>query len=350
MQKLKHKKYKKEFADELEGAHHISKRSTSMFHPDSSVRVCHDSQHSSNECECFDNCECYECEICEYCESSTDSCDCDDCLRCVICYENVEVKTINNYHIDTGCRCFPLQSHINYMVNIRDIRCYLCKELTDSLCDMCNNVWRSDNIDTEHHCEQTSSNCNQECSCRCRCVDDDDDDPSDPDLNYCCDGEVVSPVYKRLSSLIKWTDINYPVKTNPSCGGHLHVSFNTDMSLYSKLIVPEFTDELIKHLHKFGVENKVNPNSSLFKRLKGGCDYALISYNPEHQLFSTEKGSSRYTAVNYCWGLHRTIEIRVLPAFQKKYLYINMLKSIDEFIDRFLESKEHESQDIGVSF
>lgn len=349
MQKIKHKIYKKRFGCELEGAIPTSKRHTRAFHPDGSVHVVHNSPTNYPECECYQYCECEQCTICEGCDNSIDCCDCDSCLRCNSCDRYVELQAHDQVHLDTGCECYPPSGYVLSMSRAV-IRCVECIETEFTLCDTCTNLWRYQNMNTEYHCAETHTNCDRRCSCSCNCSDNDvDESIDDPDLTYCCDGELTSPVYKRISSLQKWADINYPVKTNRTCGGHFHVSFD-DLSLYSKLIEPEFPKALIAHLHKFGVENKVNPDSSLFKRLAGGCDYALLTYHPEEQLFCSDKGSGRYTAVNYCWGVHKTIEIRVLPAFQKKYLYISILKSIDVFIDRYLESKEYESQDIGVTF
>lgn len=129
-------------------------------------------------------------------------------------------------------------------------------------------------------------------------------------------GEIVSRPYKGSNILKAWFFKNYPTHTNETCGIHVHISF-LQTAFYTALTDIAFKDYFIQGMQKWGQENKIDPIHAFWYRLAGNNQYCLNNnWNPETQISSTSKNSSRYCIWNFCHSLRGTAECRLLPTFK----------------------------------
>lgn len=168
-------------------------------------------------------------------------------------------------------------------------------------------------------------------------------------------GELVSKPFSSLKELNQFLEKNYIDETH-SCGSlHIHVSFK-NIALYGQLMTPEFNKFFQKRMREWGKEWPCS-NREFWNRLEGGNRYCSRDYRADKQVKSTTKGYHRYTQLNYCWSFHKTLECRLLPAFQQvrtaKGAIEAYLNCIEEFleknpptIDKEIRSVETEEMDL----
>jgi len=151
-------------------------------------------------------------------------------------------------------------------------------------------------------------------------------------------GEVNSPAVEKITALENFIEGNYPFKMNSTCGIHVHFSFLNNF-YYSKLMDLRLTDILIEELERWK-ETTAESNSSkdnFQHRLDGDNTYCRREYRAEQQTQLTSKDSARYTVINYCFRMHGTIEVRVLPTFEKAETAITAVKKVKKIIEDFLK-------------
>lgn len=295
------------------------------FHHDGSVSVAGNNRDDcdgscQDDCECYYECECTYCQICVVCGDITDDCNCLECricTNCNQCYEDCECdwkrSECNEKSEDVDENHHDCQACINYWIeNHTTIDCY-----------------EADNH--ERNCEH---DCDCECRCECNCYDGEDG------TRHGQDGEIVSGIL-RENQLKGWFDGNEDaiLKTNHTCGMHVHVG-NIGHMEYGMLMSENFHDFLKAEVIKWGKEHKIKEDSALWKRLQGGNTYCRDSFKAEQQKMDTDKNSSRYCFINYCWALHGTIEIRLLPAFQKHELRYKAVSKVIDIIHTYLDNNK----------
>lgn len=126
-------------------------------------------------------------------------------------------------------------------------------------------------------------------------------------------GECISDPQK-LPSLLKWIPQHYPDYTNDTCGFHVHTSYN-EMRDYETLMERKFYDFFLARFAKWGKSYPIR-NTAFWARLEGKNTYCRKVFEPLKQAFISYKGVNRYTHLNYCWGLHGTLECRLFPMFK----------------------------------
>jgi len=150
-----------------------------------------------------------------------------------------------------------------------------------------------------------------------------------------CVGEIRSMPFESQEELLSFNDNNYPDVVNWRCGIHVHYSFKTELA-YQFLMKKAFHVYLKQRLREFGEQNKLNKDSEFWKRLAGLNQWCLDKHHPKLQIHDTSKSSYRYTFINYCYDLHKTMEIRVLPAFQRSDLAHKALVELESIINDYL--------------
>lgn len=177
-----------------------------------------------------------------------------------------------------------------------------------------------------------------------------DDEPT----GFCEDGSVtvdadwVGEVISRPIEIHKikgWIRDNYPDHINRSCGLHTHVSFDSLLS-YSQLMSNSFYDYFVKEFNQWGEKKNIRKNSAFWHRMKGGNTYCKTEFIPEQQVTDTSKSGPRYTQLNYCYGLHRTLECRMLPVFQKVSLSVSGVKKFISICNNYLKQAEREQSHV----
>ena len=159
----------------------------------------------------------------------------------------------------------------------------------------------------------------------------------------CCRyvGEVVSIPLNSIDEAVTWLDTFYPKISNKTCGMHIHVSLIDKLS-YMRLMSRTFYNYFLTRVTAWGVEKKINEGTIFWERLTGQNRYCLKKFIPEAQIKHTSKGGERYTHLNYCYGVHQTIECRLFPTFQKKELSLSALKLYADIIETFLAKTPRE--------
>ena len=273
---------------------------------DSSVVINDIESHSSDsdDCTCYDHCDCSDCTVCIFCESDESDCNCYECTKCGWCREFLK-----------SCDC-----------NKNDENCKNkgCDEY--NACDRCTEKYSDDQY---IQCK-TTINCNYECRCGydCTCGSEESD----------LIGEIASaPLLKK--EVKNWILSNYPDQTNSTCGIHVHLSFCSDVD-YSQLMTHEFYDYFLAKMEKWGNKNKINEGSAFWRRLEGST-YCNKKFIPDQQTYNN---GDRYTHINYCYSKYGTLEIRLLPAFQKSCLAVSAVREIIKIVNEYL--RQHKAQKV----
>lgn len=146
-------------------------------------------------------------------------------------------------------------------------------------------------------------------------------------------GEVASKP-NNFKGAINFINSCYPDHVNGTCGCHTHLSFTTNYA-YQRLMSKKFFDEFIDALEKWGKDNRIS-NKEFWNRLKGNNSYCKRKFNPKHQVHERGHSGDRYCFINYCWSMHKTLEIRVLPMFRDKEICKKAIYFIVMFINKYL--------------
>lgn len=126
-------------------------------------------------------------------------------------------------------------------------------------------------------------------------------------------GESVSDAL-TLTPLLKWIPRQYPDYTNESCGFHVHTSYRDNRD-YETLMERKFYDFFLARITRWGKGYPIR-NSAFWARLEGKNSFCRKNFQPLNQAFVTDKSGPRYAQLNYCWGLHGTLECRLFPMFK----------------------------------
>lgn len=132
-----------------------------------------------------------------------------------------------------------------------------------------------------------------------------------------------------------WMKKNYPSHVNGTCGLHVHMSFKS-MRYYQALMIPEYQKTIIAYITKWGLKEGFAKDHPLWARLGGKNEYCKDEFHADTQSRKTSKAydhhgeGNRYTMINYCHGLHTTLECRLLPMFDKPE---EGIKAVQEILD-----------------
>lgn len=135
-------------------------------------------------------------------------------------------------------------------------------------------------------------------------------------------GEIASTPLE-VKNTATWVKQYYPTVVNSTCGLHVHMSFASAL-MYQRLMTPDFPATLLAYMTEWAREEKTfGENHHIWHRLSGKNEYCRDAFWPDEQASSLTKSQDRqahghrYTAVNYCYGQHSTVEARFLPMMGK---------------------------------
>lgn len=158
-----------------------------------------------------------------------------------------------------------------------------------------------------------------------------------PTSTYLHFGELVSEPMEP-EALADWGAIHCPTHANDSAGTHLHVSLKSK-AMYASLLTPTFQRILINAYKKYNEQFKTTDKETYnrFKaRLDGGNRFCLKGYRGLVQVQMDSRGSERYHQLNYCFKLHGTVEIRVLPCTTNKEFIRGVVLLTRDVIEDFV--------------
>ena len=307
-------KYIHKTGTEEEGAVTHEQSTSPAFHYDSSVEV--SGNNSDDECECEIECDCECCQRCDTCRDTVDYCTCPECLVCTECECDQD-----------DCTCWDSSRHQGVE------KCEQCLETPhEKACDECREQKFRDH--SAPNCMEFGNyhtNCNYECGCEVdhQCNGGNSDNR---------DGEMVSPPLEA-KDLAQWTRDNYPQETNTSCGSHQHTSFKR-MKYYSIVMCKGFQEYMTKELMAWAKSTGIREGSAFYKRMRGDVHWCKNKYDAYQQINTSSKEDCRYRMINYCWKLHGTMEVRVLPAFQDVEYTISAHKELTRIIEQYIDDNK----------
>lgn len=132
----------------------------------------------------------------------------------------------------------------------------------------------------------------------------------------------------------KWIKQFYPQYVNATCGLHVHQSFKHALT-YERLMVPEYQATVVEYVRRWAKE-ALPADHCIWERLDGKSVYCQDKYYADEQARQSVKDHDqhrhghRYTVANYCFALHGTLEIRLLPMMPNA-------KTATEAIQRLLD-------------
>ncbi len=129
-------------------------------------------------------------------------------------------------------------------------------------------------------------------------------------------GELPSTIMEP-AGVPSWIKKFYPDFHNHTCGLHVHMSFRSAQH-YIALMRKDYQDTMMYYLGRWGAdEAKLPPDHCFWSRIAGNNQYCRLEFWPDEQVIkkkSYQHGpGDRYTAINFCWAEHKTVEVRVLP-------------------------------------
>jgi hypothetical protein len=310
-------KYIDKVGEEDEGFCTEDQSESRMFHYDSSVEVSGNDRDDGG-CDCDNGCDCTDCMACDDCGDPVDECGCDGCIVCNDCDCDMDDCKCYNKRLTEGCS--------DCSMNLGDA-CSGCRE------DNFRDNSRPNCMDMGNY----HSNCQYDCGCEIEheCGGSDRDGS---------DGEMVSPPLD-VADLPDWTRANYPQETNSTCGSHQHTSFKR-MKYYSIVMCRGFQEYMTRELFAWAKATGIREGSSFYRRMRGDVHWCKREYDAFEQINSTSKEDCRYRVINYCWSLMshssgeqmRTMEVRVLPAFQDVEYTISAHKELNRIIEQYVET------------
>jgi len=152
-------------------------------------------------------------------------------------------------------------------------------------------------------------------------------------------GEVVSEPMIR-PALWAWIRAHYPDVTNRTCGIHVHMSLRHELD-YQRLIDRRFHDHMLLGLHRWGLQQKLPADHVFWPRLRGTNLFCQDVFHGDFQTrYGNDRGRDyhdhRYGMINFCWGLHKTLEVRVLPTFADRRMAIRAIRRVLNLTEEFL--------------
>lgn len=152
-------------------------------------------------------------------------------------------------------------------------------------------------------------------------------------------GELVSKPIESKIEMLKWLHDNWPDETCPKCAMHVHFSLN-HINHYSACMSNRFYEHFLIEMKKWG-DNYPCRNELFWQRLNGENKYCKKRFNPDKQAQYREKGHNRQDRRdhwNFCWGLHQTMECRLLPMFKNIDTAISAINALITCIETYLDN------------
>lgn len=166
-------------------------------------------------------------------------------------------------------------------------------------------------------------------------------------------GEIPSEIME-LSKVDPWMMKYYPQYVNGTCGLHIHMSFNSAKD-YSRLMAPEYPKTIVDYMIKWAEEEKLPKSHPIWARLNGGNKYCQHEFYADLQAAKTQKGHNlegeghRYTVINYCFGLHKSLECRLLPMLDTAEQGVRAVKRVIDITNACLVALARKEEKMKAS-
>lgn len=167
------------------------------------------------------------------------------------------------------------------------------------------------------------------------------------DEHFVC-GEINSVPLNNHSDINKFLGLYWPDKTNSTCGFHIHLSFKEE-AYYDTLMNRDFYHLFKSRLPQ--IESKLKLGAITKNRIAGKNRYCKDEWHPTSQKRSDEKYNDyRYAMINFCWNIHRTMEVRVFSshiAQEKSYGIVKWwVDLVNEYLTANIEVIKREKLEV----
>lgn len=150
-------------------------------------------------------------------------------------------------------------------------------------------------------------------------------------------GELISPrPHATLEEAVNFLNKNWPDDMTARCGFHIHFSLK-NIRYYGQLMNKDFFDFFMGKMREWATDYCCS-NPQFWDRIENNNRYSRTSFSPEKQIKATAKGDHRYTHLNYCFAMHKTIECRLFPTFESAETAISALTALVNCVEGWLES------------
>ena len=156
-------------------------------------------------------------------------------------------------------------------------------------------------------------------------------------------GEVISQPFKSKEELFNFMRQNWPTETTERCSLHIHFSFNKLSDYVQCMNSTFYYDYFLPMITRWG---KMLPCKSkhFWSRLNDENRYCRAKWIPEQQIYlKTKPSERRYSHINFCWAMHNTFEIRLLPLFKNVRVAISATEVFIECIEKYLDENPSKS-------
>ena len=150
-------------------------------------------------------------------------------------------------------------------------------------------------------------------------------------------GELVSIPFASLEEVIHFLDKNWVAETGQRCGYHIHISLRK-YAYYCALMSQSFLQFFLSSMEEWGQKNNCK-DDRFWERLSDRNKFCRLRWIPDTQVNITKKTVSderRYCVLNFCWGLHKTLENRLFPTFfdveMAKSATIAFLNCVEDYL------------------
>lgn len=147
-------------------------------------------------------------------------------------------------------------------------------------------------------------------------------------------GEIASPPLLP-QDVDTWTRRHYPSIINSTCGMHVHVSLHK-VGDYLKLADERFYDYFLDRFESWGLKTIKSQKHIFWMRLRGYNNFCRKQFRADEQFYMRHKNDTRYTHINYCWSMHKTLECRLFPMFKYPYVTISAINEYIQCIEDYL--------------
>lgn len=253
------------------------------------------------------SCECNTIDLCSCCESDINYCECYQCRICNGC----------DYYYEE-CAC-----DVERDEDCKDVDC-----ISGEICESCYEIFQ-ENQGTRIDCREAENvYFGDECECSTYLGE------------YVSKAIEPSKIQQFYNDIIETGDI----QTNSSCGYHQHFSFKDDKISYQILANPEFYHYFMTSWIEFGLRVGIRKGSAFYRRI-AGITHCYSGWNAKNQIKMQGKyDEPRYRHLNFCYNVkpdgnkpRKTLEIRLMPAFQNPKYTRLAIKETQDIINRYLD-------------
>jgi hypothetical protein len=166
--------------------------------------------------------------------------------------------------------------------------------------------------------------------------------PNDGPMQSVHVGEIVSKPM-QLDGWEKWLRKYWPTEANNTCGYHIHISLKKPL-YYMLLTRKQFLFDLMDDIMTEAKKLELKEDHYLYQRLSGRNPFCTFNFDASTQIGVVEKRigmRTRYGVINYCHGLHKTMEFRGYPTFKNKdhaVRFTNVyLKKVEDYLGEVMK-------------